>query len=48
MKNRKWAYFLAAALFAGYFLVAGGAPPLAVALGIGGAALAARRLSLSA
>jgi hypothetical protein len=40
--NRKWSYFLAAAVFAGYFLVAGGAPPLAVAAGIGGAALMVR------
>jgi len=42
MTNRKWGYFLAAAVFAGYFLVARGAPPLAVGLGVGGAALMLR------
>jgi hypothetical protein len=45
--NKKWAYFLAAAVFAGYFLVTKGAPPLAVALGIAAAALLARRTSPS-
>jgi len=44
--NRKWSYFLAAAVFAGFFLVRGGAPPLSVAAGILGAALMVRRTRL--
>jgi hypothetical protein len=38
-----WNYFLAAALFAGFFLIRGGAPPVPIALGIAGAALFMRR-----
>jgi hypothetical protein len=41
--NYKWNYFLAAALFAGFFLIRGGAPPIPIALGIVGAALFVRR-----
>jgi len=44
----KWSYFIGASLLAGYFLLAGGAPPLAVAAGIGGAALFMRRSSRAA
>lgn len=36
---KRWNYFLAAAVFAGFFLIRGGAPPLAVVLGIAAAAL---------
>jgi hypothetical protein len=36
--NKKWSWFLAAAVFVGFWLLRGGAPPLAVAAGIGGAA----------
>jgi len=41
--NKKWSYFLAAAVFAGFWLLRGGAPPMAVAAGIGGAALMVAR-----
>jgi hypothetical protein len=37
--NRKWNYFLASAVFAGFFLIKGGVPPVAVLAGIGGASL---------
>jgi hypothetical protein len=43
--NYKWCYFLAAAIFAGFFLIRGGAPPIPIALGIAGAALFTRRTS---
>jgi hypothetical protein len=43
--NYKWCYFLAAAIFAGFFLIRGGAPPVPIALGIAGAALFTRRTS---
>lgn len=46
--KRKWSYFIGAAVLAAYFLVAAGAPPLAVAAGIGGAALFMRRTSRAA
>jgi hypothetical protein len=46
--NRKWSYFIGSALLAGYFLVTAGAPPLAIAAGIGGAAMFVRRLSRTA
>ena len=43
--NYRWSYFLAAGLFAGFFLIRGGAPPIPIALGIAGAALFMRRTS---
>jgi hypothetical protein len=43
--KRKWGYFIGAAVLAAYFLVTAGAPPLAVAAGIGGAAMFMRRRS---
>jgi len=44
----RWRYYLAAALFAGYFLVSRGAPPLGVILGLAVAALIVwRQLSRS-
>jgi hypothetical protein len=46
--NRKWNYFLAAAIFAGFFLLRGGAPPVAVIAGIAGAALLVWRKSRTA
>jgi hypothetical protein len=47
MKNR-WTYFIGAVILASYFLLSSGAPPLAVALGIGFAAMLTRRASRSA
>ena len=41
----KWSYFIGAAVLAAYFLVTNGAPPLAVAAGICGAAMFVRRRS---
>jgi hypothetical protein len=41
--NTKWSYFLGAAILGGYLLLSAGAPPLAVAAGIGGAAMFTRR-----
>ncbi len=38
----KWRYFLAAVVLAAFFLLRGGAPPLAVLAGIGAAALMVR------
>jgi len=43
--NRKWSFFIGAVVLAAYFLLTSGAPPLAVAAGIGGAALFMRRSS---
>lgn len=43
--NRKWAYFAGAAILASYFLLSAGAPPLAIAAGIGGVAMFMRRRS---
>jgi hypothetical protein len=37
--STKWSYFLAAAVLGGFILLINGAPPLAVVLGLGGAAL---------
>jgi hypothetical protein len=37
--KRNWSWFAGASIFAGYFLIAAGAPPLAVGLGIGFGAL---------
>jgi hypothetical protein len=37
--NFKWRYFIGSAILGTYFLLAAGAPPLAIAAGIGGAAL---------
>lgn len=37
--KKKWSYFIGAALLAAYVLISGGAPPLAVAAGIGGSTL---------
>jgi hypothetical protein len=45
--KRKWVFFAGAAVLAGYFLLAAGAPPLAVAMGIGFGALMTRRASRS-
>ena len=41
--NLKWSYFIGSAILAGYFLINAGAPPLAVAAGIGGVAMFMRR-----
>jgi hypothetical protein len=35
----KWSFYVAAVIFVGYFLLAGGVPPVAVAMGIGAAGL---------
>jgi hypothetical protein len=43
--NRKWAYFIGASILAGYFLLTAGAPPVAIAAGIGGVAIFMRRTS---
>lgn len=43
--SKHWGYFLAAAVMGGFILVTHGAPPLAVAIGIAGAALFASRKS---
>ena len=43
--NRKWGFFIGAAILAAYFLLTSGAPPLAVAAGVGGAAMFMRRTS---
>ena len=37
--KRKWSFFVGAALLAGYFLLTAGAPPVAIAAGIAGAAM---------
>jgi len=42
--NPKWSYFIGAAILGGYLLLSAGAPPLAIAAGIGGAAIFSRRL----
>jgi len=39
----KWTYFIGAAILSGCFLISAGAPPLAVAAGIGGVAMFMRR-----
>jgi len=39
----RWRYYLAAALFAGYFLVSRGVPPLAVIAGLAVTALIVKR-----
>jgi hypothetical protein len=41
----KWGYFAGAAILAGYFMLKAGAPPFAVAAGIGGVAMFMRRKS---
>ena len=41
--NFKWTYFIGAAILSGYFLINAGAPPLAVAAGIGGVAMFMRK-----
>ena len=41
----KWTYFAAAVILAAYFLINAGAPPLAIAVGIGFAAWLTRRAS---
>ena len=43
----KWTYFIGAAVLAAYFLVTNGAPPVAVAAGICGAAMFMRRTKRS-
>ena len=43
--TRKWTYFAAAMIFAGYLLISRGAPPLPVLFGIGLAALLTARRS---
>ncbi|HUI76746.1 MAG TPA: hypothetical protein VLY24_02490 [Bryobacteraceae bacterium] len=43
--NLKWGYFAGASALAAYFLLTAGAPPLAVAAGIGGVAMFMRRKS---
>jgi hypothetical protein len=45
--TRKWSYFMGASILAAYFLLTNGAPLLAVAAGIAGAALFLRRTSRS-
>ncbi len=44
----KWNYFLGAVVLGSYILISAGAPPVAVAVGIGAAALVTRQLSRSA
>jgi hypothetical protein len=44
----KWSYFLAAAVFAAYFLLRGGVPPIAIAAGLAGAAFLTWRKSRTA
>ncbi len=46
--SRKWSFYIGAAVLAGYLLLAIGAPPLAVALGLGAAALITRTKSHTA
>jgi hypothetical protein len=46
--SKKWNYFIGASILAAYLLVTHGAPPLAVAAGIGGVALYLRRSSHTA
>jgi len=46
--NAKWRCFLAAVIPAAYLVLAGGAPPVAVAVGVGGAALWMLRRSRTA
>ncbi len=46
--KRKWSFFIGAALLAAWFLIGAGAPLMAVAAGIGGAALFVRRTSRTA
>jgi hypothetical protein len=46
--KRKWSLFAGAAVLAGYFLLAAGAPPLAIGIGIGFAALMTQRSARSA
>jgi hypothetical protein len=41
----KWTYFAGAAILAAYFMLKAGAPPFAVAAGIGGVAMFMRRKS---
>lgn len=41
----KWGYFAGASILAAYFLLHAGAPPFAVAAGIGGVAMFMRRKS---
>jgi len=41
----KWTYFAGAVILAAYFLLSAGAPPLAIAVGIGCAAWLTRRAS---
>jgi len=41
----KWTYFTGAAILAVYFLLSAGAPPLAIAVGLGFAAWLTRRAS---
>jgi predicted membrane metal-binding protein len=43
--KRKWTYFAGAVILAAYFLLTGGAPPLAILAGIGLAALVTLRPS---
>jgi hypothetical protein len=44
----KWGYFSGAAVLAAYFMLSAGAPPLAVAAGIGGVAMFVWRKSRTA
>jgi hypothetical protein len=43
--KKKWSWFLGASVLVAYFLLTKGAPPLAVAAGIAGAAMFLRRRS---
>ena len=46
--KRKWSFFAAAVILAGYLLLSAGAPPVAILLGIALAALYTGRISRSA
>jgi len=46
--NKKWGYFAGASILAACLLLSNGAPPLAVAAGIGGVAMYLRRVSRAA
>jgi len=45
--NRKWRFFVGAAVLAAYFLLSAGAPPFAVAIGIAFGAFMTQRAARS-
>jgi hypothetical protein len=46
--KKKWGFFAGSAILAGYILLGAGAPPIAVAIGIGCGALMTLRATRSA